>query len=93
MLTAYELPKPVYKPINYEGDKEDMLNPDKWDKIFRFNSFMSEGRNNSLTRVIFWLRDSGFSSSTIEQTIYNMNSKLPQPLDLWEVKSILRNKI
>ena len=93
MLIAYELPKPVYKPLNYDGDKKDMLDPDKWDKIFRLNSFMAEGRNNSLTRVTFWLRDSGFDRGTIENTIYNMNSMLPTPLDLWEVRSILRNKI
>ena len=93
MLLAYELPKPVYKPINYDGDKKDMLDPAKWDKIFRFNSFMSEGRNNSLTRVVFWLRDCGFDSGTIENTIYNMNAKLPTPLEMWEVKSILRGKI
>lgn len=93
MKLTYDLPRPVYKPLNYTGDKSDMLDPDKWDKIFRFNSFMADGRNNSLTRVTFWLRDEGFDRGTIENTIYNMNSKLPTPLDLWEVKSILRNKI
>ena len=93
MLDVFRLPRPVYKPINYTGDKSDMLDPEKWDKIFRFNQFMADGRNNSLTRVTFWLRDSGFDRGTIEQTIYNMNSKLPQPLDDWEVRSILRGKI
>ena len=93
MLDAFRLPRPAYKPIKYDGDKSDMLNPDKWDKIFRFNQFMADGRNNSLTRVTFWLRDSGFDRGTIEQTIYNMNSRLPQPLDDWEVRSILRGKL
>ena len=93
MLFAYELPKPVYKKLDYKGKKEDFLDEKNWDKIFRFNSFMSEGRNNSLTRVVFWLKDEGFDSGTIENTIYRMNQKLATPLDSWEVKSILRGKI
>lgn len=93
MLLAYELPRPIYRHIEYEGDHKDMLNPDCWDKIFRLNQAMAEGRNNFLTRVTFWLKDSGFDRGTIERTIYNMNSRISTPLDDWEVRSILRNKI
>lgn len=93
MLFAYELPKPVYKKIEYKGDKQDFLDENNWEKIFRISSFMSDGRNNSLTRVCFWLRDEGFDRATIENTIYRINQKLTKPLDLWEVKSILRGKL
>lgn len=93
MLCAYRLPKPVYKPINYDGDKSELLNPKNWDKIFKLSQAMAEGRNNFLTRVTFWLKDAGFDAGVIEQTIYNMNSKIPTPLDEWEVRTILRTKL
>lgn len=93
MLCAYRLPRPTYKPVNYDGDNREMLNPDNWDKIFRLNQAMAEGRNNFLSRVTFWLKDCGFDRGTIEQTIWNMNSKISKPLDDWEVKTILRTKL
>lgn len=92
MLFAYRLPKPKYKPLEYKGKNEDMLNPDMWDKIFRYNQIMAEGRNNFFTRVVFWMRDAGFDSGTIRTQIYNMNSKLNDPLPNWEVETILRSK-
>lgn len=93
MLFAYELPKPVYKKLDYKGDKQDLLDESKWEKIFRLSSFMADGRNNSLARVCLWLRDEGIDRPLIENAIMRMNSILPQPLDLWEVKTILRGKI
>lgn len=93
MLCVYQLPKPIYKPIKYEGEKEEMLKPENWNKIFRLNQAMAEGRNNFLTRVTFWLRDAGFDRGTIDTTIHNMNALISTPLDEWEVKSILRGKI
>ena len=93
MLCIYQLPKPKYKPLVYSGEKEELLNPDNWNKIFRLNQAMAEGRNNFLTRVTFWLRDEGFDRGTIDQTIHNMNAKISTPLDEWEVRAILRGKI
>ena len=92
MLFAYRLPKPKFKSLNYKGKNEDMLNPDMWNKIFGYDKIMAEGRNNFFTRVVFWLRDSGFDGTTIRQQIYNMNSKLSDQLPQWEVETILRSK-
>lgn len=92
MLFAYRLPRPKFKPLKYEGKNEDMLNPDMWNKIFKYDQIMAEGRNNFFTRVVFWMRDAGFDGATIRQQIYNMNSKLSDQLPQWEVETILRSK-
>lgn len=93
MLFSYRLPRPVYKHIDNVADKDGLLDPQNWNKIFKLDQAMAEGRNNFLSRVTFWLRDAGFDRGTIENTIWNMNSMISKPLDDWEVKTILRTKL
>lgn len=93
MLYVFRLPKPVYKPIKYEGDNKDMLDPKNWEKIFHISQICEGGRNNELSRITFWLRDVGFDRATIEQTVHTMNNMLVRPLDKWEVNSIIRSKL
>lgn len=94
MLCAYQIRKKIYKPITkYEGSNQDMILEENWDRYFRFNQAMVEGRNNYFTRVIFWLRDKKFPKDVIESVCEDMNNKLPKSLDKWELETIIKSKV
>ncbi len=92
MLLAYKLPKPVIKKLNYTGEKGDLIKEENWEKIFKLSSIGNGGRNNDFSRIRLWLRDEGFSSDVIFNTIARMNQKISQPLDNWEIKLLCRVK-
>lgn len=92
MLFCYQLPKPVYKKIDYNGDKKDFLDETKWDKIFKLNTIGEGCRNGEFSRIVFWLRDEGFSKEVVMNTIQRMNQKISKPLGDWEIKTIVNSK-
>ncbi|NCD17779.1 MAG: hypothetical protein EOL91_10825 [Actinobacteria bacterium] len=83
VLTAYEQPK----------DKNEMLNPDNWNRIFNLNNICDGCRNAEFTRITFWLRDSQFSADTIRNTVHEMNRRIIEPLPESEINLILKGKI
>ena len=96
MLYAYPMPKPKYKKYDYvpkESDKQEMLNPDNWDKIFRLNNIAPGCRHHELVRITLWLFDLGFDGQTISETVHEMNRRISEPLSEYEVNSILKGKV
>ena len=91
MLFVYEIKKPNKKPINYTGDKECFLDESQWDRLFRINQIKQGERNNTLAKYIFWLKDLGFCSE-ISYIINGINQRLYNPLEQWEVDSMLKSK-
>lgn len=92
MLFCYQLPKPVYKKIDYKGDKKDFLDETKWDKIFKLNTIGEGCRNGEFSRIAFWLRDEGFTRDVVLNTLQRMNQKIAKPLGNWEIKTIVNSK-
>lgn len=83
VLTAYQQPK----------DKNEMLNPDNWDRIFKLNNICDGCRNGEFTRIIFWLRDSGFGADVVRGVVHEMNRRIIEPLPESEIDLILKGKI
>lgn len=92
MLYVYKLPEPKYEKKEYTGDKEDLLDEERWEKIFKLSHINEGGRNNNLTRIYFWLRDEGFPKDIIDNTILRMNSAISNPLPQWEILQLIRSK-
>ena len=96
MLYAFHYKKPIHRYIfnNHSTDnKDEMLNPLNWDRIFWLDKINNGCRNNELTRITFWLKDSSFESSLIKDTIHAMNQRLVHPLSEEEVNLILKGKV
>ena len=73
-------------------DKEGMLNPENWDRIFSLNRITNGNRNNEFCRIILWLKDEEFSKDEIENVIWEMNSRI-NPLPESEIRALLRGKL
>lgn len=96
MLYAFSFKKPVKKfthSFNVVDNKDEMLDPDNWNKIFWLDQIKNGCRNAEFTRITFWLKDQGFDSSTIRSTIHEMNRRIYEPLEEKEIEYILRSKI
>lgn len=92
MLFCYKLPEPVYKKVEYKGEKEEFLDETKWDKIFKLNTIGEGCRNGEFSRIAFWLRDMGFTRDIVMNTIQRMNQKISRPLPDWEIKVLVNSK-
>lgn len=84
--------KPVTPPRVYIGSKNDFLDPEKWERIFKLSEIYHGNRNGTFTRYVFWLKDEGFTSSEIRYVIEGLNSKLTEPLPARELEHLLRSK-
>ena len=95
MLYAFEYKKPVkLRKYQFEStNKSDLLNPEKWNTIFKLDQFGNGNRNNNFTRIIFWLRDAGIPSQLIKESVYEMNCRIKEPLPDNEIETLLRNKV
>lgn len=92
MLLAYKLPAPKYKKLKYEGDKQDLLDENNWNRIFKLNTIGEGCRNAEFSRIAFWLRDEKFPEDIVLNTILRMNSKISNPLSASEIRTIVRSK-
>ncbi|MEK7140289.1 MAG: hypothetical protein AAB815_00735, partial [Patescibacteria group bacterium] len=95
MLYAFGYKKSIHK-TNYNfdrnADKSEMLDPVNWNRIFKLDRLTNGNRNNELCRITLWLRDSGFPSATIKETIFEMNRRIATPLPEHEIESLLKGK-
>lgn len=93
MLTAFK-PKPPkskkYTRENFESNKEDFFDENKFETLYKVSSIGEGGRNNDLSRIRLWLRDEGFSKSDIYNIISRINDKISSPLDNREIRMICR---
>lgn len=81
-----------FKP-DIKCDKNDFLDKNKWERIFKISSLYKGCRNSKLAQYTFWMRDEGLTSSEIEYVINGINDSMSDPLSKSEVASILRGKI
>ena len=79
------------KPLN--SDKNDFLNEDNWERLFKTSQLYKGCRNSKLAQFTFWLRDEGLNAEEIRYVINGINGKMVTPLSQREVDSILRGKI
>lgn len=84
--------KPVTIPKVYISDKNDFLDPKKWDKIFKPSEIVKGNRNGMLTRYTFWMKDEGFAPSEVRYIIEGLNDKFIEPLPKRELEQLLRSK-
>lgn len=93
MLLAYK-PKPPKKPkydrTNFESNKDDFFDENKFELLYKVSSIGEGGRNNDLSRIRLWLKDEGFSTGDIYNIISRINDKISNPLDDREIKMICR---
>lgn len=80
-------------PKVYISSKNDFLNPEKWEKIFKISEICKGNRNGTLTRYTFWMKDEGFSASEIRYIISGLNRKITEPLPERELEQLLRPKL
>lgn len=93
MLYYFPVPKQIKKTDYNPKDHSDMLNPEYWDRIFKLNNIKNGNRNNEFTRIVFWLRDSGFNAQQITDAVHEMNRRIYEPLSEGEINMILKDKI
>lgn len=79
--------KKVEKPV----EKNDFLNENNWERIFKLSSIGKGNRNSMFARYIFWLKDLGLGSSA-EYIINGLNRRLIEPLPQYEIDVLLRSK-
>lgn len=81
--------KKIYKPL--ETSKEEFLNENNWERIFKISSIGKGNRNAMFARYIFWLKDIGLQNSA-EFIINGLNRKLIEPLPQYEIDTLLKSK-
>ena len=80
-------------PKVYISDKNDFLNPEKWERIFKVSQIGHGNRNSTFAKYTLWLRDEGFSTNEIRYVIESINNKLIEPLPSRELEQIFRSKL
>ena len=92
MLCCYQIPKPKLKPIKFDGEKTEFLNPDNWDRIFKINQLNNGNRNHTLARYTLWMKDVGLQSNEINFIINGLNQRISEPLEQPEIDNLLKSK-
>lgn len=62
-------------------------------KWFLINSLQEDGRNNMLLRYSMCLLDKGMTSENIRHSVYDMNSKIDEPLKESEIENTIMKSI
>ena len=92
MLCAYQLPRPKFKPIKFDGEKKDFLDETKWERIFKISQIGNGNRNATFAKYIFWLKDLNLNNTEISYIINGINQKISEPLDQSEINTLLNSK-
>lgn len=96
-----ELMLRVYKPkqkndfvrsVSFNNDLKKITDIGWLKTHFELGQIGEGGRNNALNRVAYFLSQNGLNEESLYQVMCNLNMQMPQPLDLNEVRSIVRGK-
>ena len=96
-----ELMMRVFKPKpKMEFNKKFLAPPDLqkiadlgWlDAHFNFSKITDGNRNNDLNRIAYFLAKNGMDEGGLYQVMCDVNQRIPHPLDLHEIKAMVRGK-
>ena len=91
MLYVYGEKIKKFKKINKPVEKNEFLDENNWERIFKLSSIGKGNRNSMFARYVFWLKDLGLGASA-EYIINGLNRRLAEPLPQYEIDVLLRSK-
>lgn len=91
MMCAFPVKrKTTKKQYNIDFSSNDLLNPDRWEKIFKPSKITQGCRNECLYAISQRLHDKGLSCHEVTYVIEGLNNMIYEPLGELEIKQICR---
>lgn len=91
MLFHFQLPpEPKYEYKNESSDKDYLLNPDNWEKVFKLSQIQEGSRNSMLKDQVYKAYMNGIRGSELRDLSLALNSRILRPLPTREVLEMMR---
>jgi len=92
MLYVFKPKEVQRKQTKLEGDINDFVKPENWERIFKISQTYEGTRNATLAKYCMWMIDIGLPNHQVRYIIEGLNDKLAQPLPEWEIRQLLKGK-